>query len=381
MEFTISMKYGFFALVMLLGGCVTTHNPIPEGYSGPLITIDDSFKSLGSRKAEMFYIQKINNKDVENAHRKSFSASSGQSGVLVTQGYSHKLPAMKTKLLLSGEIMHGAPIGYLFNSGSNYVVRGEIEFSPEVNKHYLISGELSKERSAVWVENINGDIVSEVVLLVKGNETPSITPASIFIEESDHAAHSLSDVKEDKITLFSNISGGESLTLVITKVGEPDSISYDDGNFFSQRRPHIDYIYSGLGKIRFTSRNKKAENVLRVFPSIADDSGLLTAHLESSGMTLQHIAKEYYKRDALSEEELDKVATAIWSNRNTEDSYTADGVAWLIKVIGKQGNSRYYSLINALNDKDKYSRKIVGYANKILKNLEPSNINQFSLNG
>ena len=141
---TILMKYGVFALVMLLGGCVTTHNPIPEGYSGPLITIDDSFKLIGSRTAEMFYIQKINDKDVENAYRKSFGASSGQNGALVTQGYSHQLPAIKTKLLLSGEIMHGAPIGYLFNSGSNYVVRGEIEFSPEVNKHYLISGELSK---------------------------------------------------------------------------------------------------------------------------------------------------------------------------------------------------------------------------------------------
>ena len=84
----------------------------------------------------------------------------------------------------------------------------------------------------------------------------------------------------------------------------------------------------------------------------------LATQLESSGMTLQHIAKEYYKREVLSEEELDKVASAIWTNRNTEENYTIDAVAWLIKVIGKQGASRYYGLINALNNKNKYSRKI-----------------------
>ena len=126
------------------------------------------------------------------------------------------------------------------------------------------------------MEDINGDIVSQVVSLVKGSETPSITPADIYIEINGQTSHSSSDVKKDNVTLFSSISGGESLALVIAKVGEPDSVHYDKGNFFTQRRPHLDYVYSGLGKIRFSSRNKKAESVLRVFTSIADDSGFFS---------------------------------------------------------------------------------------------------------
>ncbi|MDQ9091344.1 hypothetical protein RC083_07050 [Pseudoalteromonas haloplanktis] len=366
------MKYSFIILSLLLTGCVTTHNPIPEGYTGPLSTIDDSFTISSSQTAGMFYIQKVNGKDVVNAYTRSYSASSGQNGALVTLGHSHKLPAIKTKLLLSGEIMHGAPIGYLFNSDANYVVSGEIEFLPEENKHYLVSGELSKKRSAVWIEDINGDIVSQVVVLLEGNTTSSIESTNQLIDEN------ISSVKKDKPALFSSIKGGESLDLVLAKIGEPDSIVYDKGNFFTMRRSHIEYVYNELGKIKFTERDKKAGYVLRVFPNLLDGSKQLTNQLESSGLTLQHVAKEYYKRDDISELELDKIASAIWVNRNKEDSYTIDAVAWLIKVIGKQGNNRYYSLLNTLNNKNEYDSKIVRYAKSNLEQLEPSSVNQFS---
>jgi hypothetical protein len=368
-------------LCLLLGGCSTLHNPVPKGYSGPLATIDDSFKIHSSKTADMFYIQKVNNKDVVNTHRKSFGASSGQGGALVTQGHSHQLPALKTKLILSGETMHGAPIGYLFNAGSNYLVRGEVDFIPEANKHYLISGELSKERSAVWIENLKGDIVSQVVLIVEDNKESTVIPASQYEKKSGHSIISPSDEKKHKAALFSDISGGESIALVIEKIGKPDSVLYDDGNFFSNRRSHVDYVYDGLGKIRFSSRDKQAENVLRVFPELVINNEQLTNQLESSGLTLRHIAKEYYKKDTLSEMELDKIAGAIWDNRNKEDNYTEDAVAWLMKVIGKQGNSRYYSLISTLNDKKQYSSKISRYATKVLDQLEPSNINQFKYAG
>ncbi|NMM41215.1 hypothetical protein [Pseudoalteromonas arctica] len=373
------MKYSFIILSLLLSGCVTTHNPIPEGYTGPLSTIDDSFKISSSQTAGMFYIQKVNGKDVVNAYTKSYSASSGQNGALNTQGYSHRLPAVKTKLLLSGEIMHGAPVGYLFNSDANYVVSGEIEFLPEVNKHYLVSGELNKQRSAVWIEDINGDIVSQVVVLSEGNTTPTIESTNSFIAKNTDTTRSSHGVKKDKLALFSNIKGGESLDLVLAKIGEPDSIVYDKGNFFTMRRSHFEYVYNELGKIQFTERDKQAGYVLRVFPNIFDGSTQLTNQLESSGLTLQHIAKEYYKRDELSELELDKVASAIWKNRYQEDSYTIDAVAWLIKVIGKQGNNRYYSLLNTLNDKNEYDSKIVRYAKSNLEQLEPSSVNQFNL--
>jgi hypothetical protein len=375
MEFL--MKYCFILLSLFMSGCITVHNPIPEGYVGPLATIDDSFKVHSSRTASMFYIQKIDGKNVLNSFSKSYDASYGKNGILVTEGHSHQLPALKIKLSLSGETVHGAPIGYILNAGSNYIVRGDIEFEPEDNKHYLISGELTKDSSAIWIENLKGNIVSDVVLVVGDSENSKIIPSSQYVREASHTANITGEKKQDRASLFSQIRGGESLALVTEKVGKPDIITYNKANFFTGRSSSVDYEYSGLGKIRFSNHDKKAENVLRVFPEVGISLDELTNPLESSGLTLQHVAKEYFKKDTLSEEELDKVAEAIWKNRHTEDNYTKDAVAWLIKVIGKQGNSRYYNLVNTLNNKNLYDNKITKYATKTLKILKPSSLNQF----
>jgi len=369
------MKYFFFICVLFLSGCAATYNPIPEGYTGSIATVDDSFKILSSRTAEMFFIQKVDGKGVMNTFDKSYDASYGKNGILITEGFSHQLPVKKNRLLLSGETVHGAPIGYILNAGSNYMVRGEVEFMPEAGQYYLISGSLSKERSAVWIENLKGDIVSDVVLVIGDSKKSTVIPSSQYI--MDNRSHDSRNEKQDKTVLFSNISGGESLALVTEKIGEPDSTTYNKANFFTQRPASIDYKYRGLGVIRFTSHEKKAGSVLRVFPEINKDNESLAAQLDSSGLTLQHVAKEYFKKDNLSEAELDKVEKTIWKNRNAEDDYTKDAVAWLIKVIGKQGDSRYYSLINTLTDKDRYDSKITRYANKALKVIEPSSTNQF----
>ncbi|WP_299494174.1 hypothetical protein [uncultured Shewanella sp.] len=371
------MKYCVLIISLLLGGCVSYHSPIPKDYSGPITTIDDSFTIQSSRTADMFYIEKINNKNVYNAARASSGASAGKNGLLITRGYTHRLPAAETTLFLSGATMHGAPIGYILNAGSNYGVQGEVIFKPEADKHYLVSGELTQEHSSVWIEDMHGNIVSDVVLLEEDQKESRIVAAKDFEVNTNNIHIPLEAVQQNKFTLFSQISGGESLALVLSKIGEPDSTLYDSGNFFSQRPSHIDYIYDGLGKIRFTTFKKQAQNVLKVMPEISRDPELITTQLNVTGIRLQYIAKEYYKNNQLSEVELDKIADTIWKNRHAEDSKTEDAVAWLMKVIGKQQGHRYYNLISTLTDKSTFSSKITRYAAQVLGQLTPSSISQY----
>jgi hypothetical protein len=370
------MKYLILALSLMLGGCVTLHNPIPKDYSGSLANVHDSFKVHSSRSADIFYIKQINNKDVINAFWKTNRASIGQNGQLMTQGHSHRIPTRKNKLLLSGETTHGAPIGYVLNAGSNYVVQGELEFTAEKDKHYLISGELSKKRSAVWIEDIDGNIVSDVIEIIAGSEKSTIVSANEYNKVNNRTHKQIRGLK-DRVALFSNITMGENIDLVEAKIGAPDKISYDKGNFLTGRKGHFDHLYDGLGKIRFNTYGKSASTVLKVFPEIADNDQQMAYQLNTSGQTLQHIAREYYKKNSLSQVELDQIAFTIWKNRNTNDDYTEDAVAWLIKVIGKQGNNRYYSLINTLSDRKQFSYKITRYAVLVLDQLNPSSINQF----
>lgn len=365
---------------LLLTGCVSYQSTIPKGYNGPLAIVDDSFTVHSSRTADMFVIEKADNKNVINAIVLSRGASTNKGGVLLTQGYSHKLPVLKNKLVLLGHTTHGAPIGYMLNAGSNYEVSGEVEFTPEEGQHYLVSGELSKESSSVWIENINGEIVTDVIYLEKGKKQSVKMASTAFLAMTSIKRNPKKTFKNEeakRVAVFSQIRGGESLKRVLAKLGEPDSTRYDDGNIFTRRPSHIDYIYNGLGKVRFTSFQEQARSVLRIFVETSEQSGPDLVQLETTGITLRNVAKAYYTQSSLSQAELDKIADTIWQNRFKEDNYTEDAVAWLMKVIGKQRANRYYNLIYALTEKKTYSRKIRRYADKVLSQLNQVDIQQY----
>ena len=71
------------------------------------------------------------------------------------------------KLRLVGTHVTAAPIHEFASRaiGAFFTVEGEVEFSPLVGKAYVVNGELTKEQTSVWIEEVETkDVVTKKVI-------------------------------------------------------------------------------------------------------------------------------------------------------------------------------------------------------------------------
>lgn len=358
-------------LSFLIAGCVSYAPSLPEGYVGDIATINDSFQRQSRSRANFYYIKLIDGKPVHNSLNASASASYGQGAQLVTMGASRSVPVKPLNIHIVGQVYHSAPVGAIFNAGKNYIVEGEVNFTPEKDQNYLITGSLSETYSAVWIEDTNGNVVSKVI----ENKSPSYTPS-----QSPNDQQKSKELSREE--LFLNLAGGESESLVVSKLGKPDGVSKHSGNAFTGKPGSITYQYKGLGNIQFSARNEKPLFIERVTPTVnfSNDISSIKKQLDSTGTTLQTLTKGYYQQDDIEIEVLDLFAEKIWDDKETDDPYVVDALAWLCKTLSKSNNSRYRSLLqNIANEAS--SKKLRKHAKENLDLLPATEVEQFMPNG
>lgn len=145
----------FLTAAALLVGCATQYKPIPDGYTGPTATIEDTKEREGDYKARLFVVAEIDDHQIVNAISKARSASSGM-GFRLEGGYaSRQVPVKPMKVKLVGTHITGAPIHEIFSraSGNFFSVEGEVAFTPVPNGTYAVKGELKENGSTVWIED------------------------------------------------------------------------------------------------------------------------------------------------------------------------------------------------------------------------------------
>jgi hypothetical protein len=145
----------------VLSGCATFHPTIPEGYSGPVATIQDSEKRIDVGKADLFYLSHIDGRSIRNSRSASMSASYGQGNRLSTVLINNSVPVGSHSFTVVGRTVYAMPARAL--ASTVYEVKGDIEFSPEQDASYIIKGVLAEEGSSVWIANSStGEVVKKI---------------------------------------------------------------------------------------------------------------------------------------------------------------------------------------------------------------------------
>ncbi|MEN3068571.1 hypothetical protein [Uliginosibacterium sediminicola] len=150
------MKKLFMLMVFLLAAGCASYTPVPADYTGPIASISDSGRVEGASKAQLFVIAEIDGQRIDNSFKASAQASYGQGLALRTRYVERKIPARPMKVKLEGSHITGAPIHALISqaAGTFFSVEGVIDFSPKPNGQYVVKGELKKEGSSVWIEDM-----------------------------------------------------------------------------------------------------------------------------------------------------------------------------------------------------------------------------------
>jgi hypothetical protein len=154
-------------VTVLLGGCATFSSPIPENYSGPLATIKDSVKSYGVRKADLFYVTHVNEIKIEDSRSKTRQVNYGRGMNMTPVVLERKVPAQSSTVKIVGRTEYAAPILALTNTV--YEISGDVKFTPEKDRAYIVKGELGENYSAVWIEDSESNVIVGEKIEIKGS--------------------------------------------------------------------------------------------------------------------------------------------------------------------------------------------------------------------
>ncbi|WP_282166329.1 hypothetical protein [Shewanella japonica] len=354
----------FIIILIIITGCKSTEHVIPNDYEGNVAYIEDSISNAEYSMAGYFYIEKINGEDIYNAIDRSEQYS--YANQLAKKGATRPIAINEQQTFsVVGEVYHSAPIGYLFNSGKNFSLKGDLSFTPEENQRYVVTGKLTESYSAVWIEDINGNIITSK-LEKHGNDNDIIVETKL--------TQNTPFKKRTNIEHFKNLKIGESEESVIQKLGKPDDISYDKGNFFISRKPKYIYTYKNLGTIEFNTTgysNNKAEFITTTHIAIQDPKYFASTKakiMTAEAKELRTLARNYAKQTTVSNDILDVMADRIWKERNSNDSLTIDATSWLCNVLGNSRQARYKQHLQSVI-KATSSKKLKKYAEKNIKLL------------
>ena len=153
------------ALTLLATGCAT-YEPVPKEYTGPTATLRDTGTSEVGSKAQMFAAMEIDGNRIMNAFWASADASQGRGNSLSMVLPERKVKASPIKVTLKGSHATGAPIAAIASqmAGTFFSVEGVVDFTPKPDGKYVVKGELKKEKSMVWIEDVEtGRPVSAII--------------------------------------------------------------------------------------------------------------------------------------------------------------------------------------------------------------------------
>lgn len=161
MKFLRSVLPLFLGCLLLLSGCVSAPAPVPPGYTGPLAAVVDTSKTVSGTKLQFFQLAAVDGRTVRTSSAATYQQNYGKGFYMEPTLESRDLPAQECLLRLEGVTHVAAPI--LAFAGGMYHVEGDVKVVLEPGQRYFVKGELSKEYSAVWLEDAAGNPVSPKV--------------------------------------------------------------------------------------------------------------------------------------------------------------------------------------------------------------------------
>jgi hypothetical protein len=153
-------------LALCLGGCAT-YQPTPKGYAGPTAEIADSSSSSSGSCGDFFYLDSYDGHGIENTLSVTERRNYGRGLVMDIEQYSRPVPVRQATLHLIGRTHCAAPIVEV--AQAVYRIEGDVAFTPKAGVSYDVTGGLSQDHSAIWIEDSATHRQQSSKLLVRGS--------------------------------------------------------------------------------------------------------------------------------------------------------------------------------------------------------------------
>ncbi len=333
-----------FLVSCCLSACISYESSLPEGYEGPTAVVSSSARRIDRGKAQFFFVETIDGRQVENPLDRSIALSSGQGNTLDLASTFLELPTQPLVLGLAAGASYAMPIRAMLSNEKFF--RRDVRFLPVAGEGYLVKGRLEDDFAVLWIEDTNGARVSEVM---------SIGELGDEINVPDTAAE-----PKDRKQLFESLSVGESVHLVQAKLGPPDGATFRVGNAFSfspsGRTATTTLRYAGLGWIRASFGLANPSAVLRVGVERSSDHGWTPVTLRSALANadldaLRETAASLTRLTLLDVALLDVIADRVWADIDTMEDPVILAMNDLCRTLARSGMPQYHGFLHTVFNK------------------------------
>ena len=142
----------------MISSCVPiTELSIPADYVGPRAVIKSTKSGYSTKKADLFYLEKVEGRYINSAFMAADTMSISSYGLIVDPVFTNVRAAANIKLQLVGMRVFASPPG--LSLGSLKLTSREIVVELKADQTYLVKGEVGEDMTRVWLENsVTGEI-------------------------------------------------------------------------------------------------------------------------------------------------------------------------------------------------------------------------------
>lgn len=352
---------GFTLSLVFLGGCATPPaSRVTEDQVDRTSLVGDTMLRLSNRTVAFFTLESVPGGDIDNARSMSAREDAGQGPYwFQTAGAAREVLAEAAMVTIRAQIDHVAPIFGMF--GDTRRASGEVMFNPEIGEVYLVTGHVDDDVISVWIQDIHGRRVTDVV-----------SDPEVFADPDRlQPPYALPHLGQD--APLGRILAGEHIKVVHRRLGPPDKSEEPQlPSFLSQRQPRFEEHYEGLGVIQYLGRQPIA-HVLEVRPEFSagsEDARAFLLRQLSSGVPGDVIAasRHIVNSKIRDGDVLDLAADELAAGYLTEDRAVAESMAWLARALGSSGDARYREILLKVQNEAR-TRAITRHARRALAEL------------
>ena len=146
------------ALVFLLAGCTSIKSfsafeaATPPDYTGPTANVADQVVTAGSQRLHVFEITQVDGRRLSSSSMATTRAGQGSGMTLAPVALTNELPVRLTQVRVQAATQYASPMLAMANSTCRTV--GEVSFTPEEGKRYIVNGRIAANVCEVWIEDL-----------------------------------------------------------------------------------------------------------------------------------------------------------------------------------------------------------------------------------
>ncbi len=150
---------------LLMSGCTSftgLQPATPPDYTGPTVNVADQVRALGPQQLHIFEMVQVDGRRLASSSMATTRAGQGGGMTVAPVALTNEMPLQTTRVRLQATTQFPSPLVALSHPACRTI--GDVTFTPEEGKRYIVNGRIEQQVCDVWIEEAgSGRRASETV--------------------------------------------------------------------------------------------------------------------------------------------------------------------------------------------------------------------------